>query len=337
MDTLIDGRFERLEKALTSLIDSVTKYHPSTAFGRELEIADDELCKGLEEVQNHQNNYLRIQNLRESSAVLDAQIRDTLSSLATTRKDIVTTQTTTFPAGPSYPIRYEELLRYARRISKTTMPPAGTINALPPTPDTQTPLPDSQAPSVMTPSAPPSSQVQSPAVMNGTPQPQLTSEPPTQQTSMSANTILPEVMSQYLNPLSGQLFFPWPLEDKIRAGSLASNQMLAEQGIDPKGYDPVEEEERKRREEEERKEKEEKERLELEERDRKMREERERLRQERERQREKDQESWRRASIVGGASAQPSANRPPAGPATTKQFQFTNLDDLDDDDDDDED
>lgn len=49
MDTHIDGRFERLEKALTSLIDSVTKYHPSTASGRELEIADDELCRGLEE------------------------------------------------------------------------------------------------------------------------------------------------------------------------------------------------------------------------------------------------------------------------------------------------
>ncbi|KAH7016891.1 vitamin-D-receptor interacting mediator subunit 4-domain-containing protein [Ilyonectria destructans] len=333
MDTHIDGRFERLEKALTSLIDSVTKYHPSTAYGRELEIADDELCRGLEEVQTHQNNYLRIQNLRESSTVLDAQIRETLSSLATTRKDIVTTQTTTFPAGPSYAIGYEELLSYARRISKTTMPPAGTINGLPPSPDIQTPLPDSQAPSVMTPSAPPSSQVQSPAVMNGTPQ--MTSEPPTQQTTMSANTVLPEIMSQYLNPLSGQLFFPWPLEDKIRAGSLASNQVLSEQGIDPKGYDPVEEEERKRREEEERKEKEENERLELEERERKMREERERVRQERERQREKDQESWRRSSIAGGASAQPSANRAPTGPATTKQFQFTNLDDLDDDDDED--
>ncbi|KAK7403095.1 hypothetical protein QQX98_011160 [Neonectria punicea] len=327
MDKHIDSRFERLEKALTSLIDSVAKYHPSAAYGLELENADNELSKGLEEVQTHQNNCLRIQHLRESSAVLDAQIRDTLSSLATTRKDIVTTQTTTFPAGPIYSIAYEELLRYARRISKTTMPPAGTINALPPSPDIQTPLPDSQA---MTPSAPPSSQVQSPAVMNGTPQ--MTSEPATQQTTLSANTILPEVMSQYLNPLSGQLFFPWPLEDKIRAGALALNQVLAEQGIDPKGYDPVEEEERKRREEEERKEKEERERLELEERERKMREERERIRQERERQREKDQAEWRRASIAGGP-LQPTPNRAP-GAAATKQFQFTNLDDLDDDDED---
>lgn len=272
--------------------------------------------------------------MRESSSALDAQIRETLSSLATTRKDIVTTQTTTFPTGPSYPIAYEELLRYARRISKTTMPPAGTISTFAAPTETQTPVADSQPQSAVTPSAPNSSQVQSPAVMNGTPQ--MGSEPPTQQTTLSANTGLPEGMNQYLNPLSGQLFFPWPLEDKIRSGSLASNQILTEQGIDPKGYDPVEEEERKRKEEEERKEREEKERQEREEREKKMREERERLRLERERQREKEQEEWRRASLVaGGPAGPPGSNKTNTGPAEKKQFQFTNLDDLDDDDDDD--
>lgn len=49
MDTYIDNRFERLEKALANLIDSVTKYHPSTVQAEELKTADDELCKGLEE------------------------------------------------------------------------------------------------------------------------------------------------------------------------------------------------------------------------------------------------------------------------------------------------
>ncbi|KAF4465691.1 mediator of rna polymerase ii transcription subunit 4 [Fusarium albosuccineum] len=334
MDVLIDSRFERLEKALANLIDSVTKYHPSTAQAKELETADNELSKGLEQVQIHQNNYLRIQQLRESSAALDAQIRETVSSLATTRKDIVTTHTTTFPTGPNYPIAYEELLNYARRISKTTMPPAGTIKAVSPTPEGQTPGPDSQPMSAVTPSAPPSSQVQSPAVMNGTPQ--VSQEISTQQTTTSANTNLPEVWTQFLNPLSGQLFFPWPQEEKIRAGSLASNQVLTEQGINPKGYDPAEEEERQRREEEERKQKEEEERLALEERNRKIREERERQRIERERQREKDQEAWRRASVVGGPSGPPGEARSTAGPPQQKaQFQFTNLDDLDDDDDDD--
>lgn len=49
MDTYIDTRFERLEKALASLIDSVNKYHPSTIHARELEAADEELIKGLEQ------------------------------------------------------------------------------------------------------------------------------------------------------------------------------------------------------------------------------------------------------------------------------------------------
>ncbi|KAF4423806.1 Mediator of RNA polymerase II transcription subunit 4 [Fusarium acutatum] len=346
MDKYIDGRFERLERALASLIDSVTKYHPSIQQGEELNLADQELSRGLEEVQTHQNNYLRIQQLRESSNALDTQIRDTISNLATTRKDIVTTQTTTFPSGPSYPIAYEELLNYARRISKTTMPPAGTIKAVPPMPDVpevqtpggqtpaaQTPGPESQAASVMTPSAPPSSQVQSPAVMNGTPA--VSQEPATQQSSMSANTVLPSEWTQFLNPLTDQIFLPWPNDLQLGAGSLAANQLLQEQGIDPKGYDPAEEEERKRREEEERKQKEEEDRIAQEEREKKQREERERQRIERERQREKDQEAWRRASLVGGPAA-PGEQRSPTGPPQQKaQFQFTNLDDLDDDDDDD--
>lgn len=49
MDTFIDRRFERLEKALANLIDSVTKYHPSVLHAQELEAADNELSKGLEE------------------------------------------------------------------------------------------------------------------------------------------------------------------------------------------------------------------------------------------------------------------------------------------------
>lgn len=149
------------------------------------------------------------------------------------------------------------------------------------------------------------------------------------------NTSLPEGMSQYLNPLSGQLFFPWPLEDKIRSGSLASYQVLVEQGIDPKGYDPATEEERKRKEEEERKAREEQEKAEREAREKQLREERERARAERERQREKELAEWRRASIVSGHPDGPGPSRAGTGLGEKKQFQFTNLDDLDDDDDDD--
>ncbi|KAG6006778.1 hypothetical protein E4U43_000400 [Claviceps pusilla] len=345
MDKYIDVRFERLEKALSNLIDSVTKYHPSTVHAEELKAADVELSKGLEKVETHQNNYLRIQKLRKSSAILDTQIRDTLTSLANTRKDIVTTHTTTYPSEPNYPIAYEELLSYARRISKTTLPPAATVEGASMTLEirthtqnqtqtqAQTPNPESQSQSALTPSAPTPSQPQSPA-LNGTPT--VTPDQPSQQTTTSTNTSLPEGMSQYLNPLSGQVFFPWPLEDKIRSGALASYQMLLEKGVDPTGYDPATEEERKRKEEEERKAQEEREQAEREAREKQLREERERARVERERQREKEQEAWRRASLIGGQPDAPAPPRPHAGAGEKKQFQFTNLDDLDDDDDDDE-
>ncbi|KAK2599964.1 hypothetical protein QQS21_005266 [Conoideocrella luteorostrata] len=333
MDKYVDRRFERLEIALSNLIDSVTKYNPSTAQAEELKAADNELSKGLDEVQTHQNNYLRIQKLRQASADLDAQIRETLSSLANTRKDIVNTHITMFPSEPNYTIAYEELLSYARRISKTTLPPAVTIDSARTPPETQTPNTESQPQSAVTPSARTPSQPQSPA-LNGTPA--AAPEQPTQQTSTSMNTTLPDGINQYLNPLSGQLFFPWPLEDKIRSGALASCQILLEQGIDPKGYDPATEEERKRKEEEERKAKEERETAEREQREKQIREEREKARAERERQREQEQQAWRRASLVTGQPEGPGPSRPSAVTSEKKQFQFTNLDDLDDDDDDDE-
>lgn len=281
-------------------------------------------------MQTHQNNFIRIQELRKTSASLDAQIRDTLSSLASTRKDIVTTPTTTFPPGPNHPFSYEELLSYARRISKTTMPPASTLRASAAAAaaaagapsEGQTPLPDSAQATTAAPSAAATpSQPQSPAVLNGL---QAGSQPPpTQQT----NTSMPPDLSNFLNPQSGQLFFPWPQEDKIRSGSLAAIQILADQGINPKGYDPVEEEARKQREAELQREQEEKARLDREEKERHMMQERERLRIEAVKQREKDQEAMRKA---GAGDVIPSS-----ATKEKKQFQFSSLDDLDDDDDDD--
>ncbi|VUC33360.1 unnamed protein product [Clonostachys rosea] len=321
MDKYIDGRFERLEKALAVLVDSVNKYHPSIAHAKEIELADSELSKGLEDVQTHQNNYIRIQELRKSSAALDSQIRDTLSSLASTRKDIVTTHATTFPPGPSYPFSYEELLSYARRISKTTMPSASMIAAAAPaaatSPET-TQTPQATEFTGATPSAAPTpSQPQSPAI-NGAPTPMQSQVQPSQQTSTL--TTLPDAYSDYLNPLSGQPFYPWPQEHQIRGGALASNQLLSEQGIDPKGYDPVEVENRKQKEEEERRAKEEQEKQ----------EHQKRLEEERERQL-RQQEEWRRNTAAGSS---PTQSTQPNAPPVKKQFQFSSLDDLDDDDDD---
>lgn len=49
MDKFIDARFDRLEKSLSLLIESITKYHPSTAQANDLVAADEELREGLEQ------------------------------------------------------------------------------------------------------------------------------------------------------------------------------------------------------------------------------------------------------------------------------------------------
>ena len=49
MDKSIDARFERVEKALSALVDSITKYNPSVSYANELADAERELNKGLEE------------------------------------------------------------------------------------------------------------------------------------------------------------------------------------------------------------------------------------------------------------------------------------------------
>lgn len=66
MDKFIDARFERLEKALTSLIDSVTKYHPSMNVANELRAADLDLTKGLEK-GSYSSNSKGIPQLTNSS------------------------------------------------------------------------------------------------------------------------------------------------------------------------------------------------------------------------------------------------------------------------------
>ncbi|KAJ9137307.1 Mediator of RNA polymerase II transcription subunit 4 [Pleurostoma richardsiae] len=337
MDKYIDVRFERVEKALAALIDSISKYNPSTALATELAAADRELSQGLLELQTHQNNHLRIQDLRAATASLDTQIRDTLRTLASTRKDITSTVTTTFPDGPSYPIEYDELLSYARRISKTTLPPsagsggvnvaggASTAGASPAVIEDGGTVPPTAAQTPVAAATPTAA-----SGANGAPTPAGQADQqlqPASQTSASTPAAMPEHLAAYLNPLSGAVFVPWPAEDKIRAGSLAANQQLAEQGLDPRGYDP---EEVARRQEQERREAEERERLEVEEQERRAREQRERIERERAaREQQLAQHQQQQAPQPGGGAGD---ERRPSGPAQLEKKQFQFMGDLDDDD-----
>jgi len=48
MEMIIDKRFERLEKALATLINSISTYNPAPAHANDLVLADAELSKSLE-------------------------------------------------------------------------------------------------------------------------------------------------------------------------------------------------------------------------------------------------------------------------------------------------
>ncbi|KKY37694.1 putative mediator of rna polymerase ii transcription subunit 4 [Diaporthe ampelina] len=340
MDRIVDVRFERVEKALATLVESITKYNPQASQAVELANADSELGHGLKQLETHQNNYRRLESLKASSSALDAQIRDTIRTLWTTRKDITSTSTTAAPDGPQYDVNYEELLSYARRISKMTLPPASILSRI------DAANPESAASTGEAVNTPNTTAAPTPAAGGSTPnpnaasngaptpaaQPQSQGQQGTQTTANSGATALPEEWTQFLDPLTGHVFLPWATEDKIRVGALASIQNLVEEGIDPRGYDPAEEEVRRQKEEQERREQEEREALEREENLKKMREEQARIARERQRERERLQDEALRRGSTGGEGPSPSGAAASNEPQK-KQFQFMGGD-LDDDDDD---
>lgn len=324
MDKQIDARFERLDKSLTTLIDSIAKYNPTISQGNDLIAAEAELSKGLEELQTHQQNHATLERLRAKTSKLDGQIKDTLVVLAKTRKELRDTTATIFSEGPNNPINYTELLAYAHRISKTTLPRsiATNGNILPPA-DSGV-KPDSGTETAATTPGDTPNGVASTSSSSNPPN----GEPISQQTVTSVTTTsLPEQLSTHLNPLANADFIPWPTEENIRQGALATLAYLADKGISAEGYDPAEEEARRRAEEDEARAREERDRLEQEEGERRAREQRERARLEREKNREKDDaEAWRRASVSGAPAPGPSAS----SPAVKAQFQFMGGDDDDD-------
>ncbi|KFZ18934.1 hypothetical protein V501_00937 [Pseudogymnoascus sp. VKM F-4519 (FW-2642)] len=297
MDKTLDAQFLRVEKALATLVASISTYNPSPVLAHDLVAADQELSHGLADLATHQANYARIQSLKNTSSDLDAQIKGSLQLLSSTRSELLSTPATTFPSTTT-PVSYTDLLSYARRISKFTLPP--TYREAQPTPEPEGT--GTQTNGTVTPTAPSNG-----AVVNVAELPVTPIQADTDKTS------LPPQIAEWLNPHnSAPGFVPWPTEETIRRGALASIQVLIDQGEDPATFDPERSAEleasRKRLEEEAERAKEEQ-------------QEAERARQE---QRMREEHARREAM---GAAGQRVEEKPKV---------FTGLDLLDDMDDDDE-
>jgi hypothetical protein len=166
--------------------------------------------------------------------------------LTSTRSELLTTPATVFPAGTNR-VSYSELLSYARRISKFTIPPSyrESDSSTPPGQASQsTAQSDSQGADVVK-----TNGTTTPVtVQNGVNNGGVLDPPSNSQTPAEAEidtaagtstTALPAPISEWLNPLaSAPSFVPWPTEETIKRGALASIQILLDQGIDLATYDP---------------------------------------------------------------------------------------------------
>jgi hypothetical protein len=265
-------------------------------------------------VSIHQANHARILSLRSTSSALDEQIRSTLTLLNDTRSELLATPATVFPEDTN-PVLYSELLSYARRISKFTIPP--TFREVDADGTTSDVVNVSQDIEMKVDSQGEQHEIKTngtttPVVTNGAVGGLNSGEAGTTTPIDAENPIaLPAAVSEWLNPLSGgPPFVPWPTEEKIRQGALASIQVLLDQGVDPATFDP----ERSAELEAERK------RLEVEAEARKAEQEAERARLEEERR----EEMRRRQSVSTGLMT--------GAPAREEQQTavFTGLDILDD-------
>jgi hypothetical protein len=131
----------------------------------------------------------------------------------------------------------------------------------------------------------------------------------TQATNQNPQTAIPEQWLPMLNPEENMPFLPWPSEDTIRRGALASIELLINKGIDPATFDPEKS-------------------AELEAERKKLQDEEDMAREAERTRREEEQRALmeRRVSEAGNATA--------ARPEAPKQAAFS-LDMLDDEEDDD--
>ncbi|KAF2853988.1 hypothetical protein T440DRAFT_389539 [Plenodomus tracheiphilus IPT5] len=241
MDDILATQFERVEKALSTLVDSISTYNPSPQAAIELVAADDELSHGLDQLAKHQANHARIQLLRAEADALEEQLKSSVEKLANLRHQLFETPATTFPEN-SRPVPFDQLLQYASNISRHTVPP--TYRERVPGPAANQDKDKEDAASIGAPT-------------NGLNTPANQTEPTETAVALAEGqadeepTPVPEITEEeveWLKKLNEAQFtwYPWPSNDKIRQGSLYKLQAFREQNYDLNTFDIPAHEEAKR-------------------------------------------------------------------------------------------
>ena len=156
----------------------------------------------------HQRNHARIESLRSIIDQQNASITDTLTTLASTRADLLSIPSS-LPQNDSRNVPFNELLDYAKRISRYTVPPTFR-SALPPA----------------LPALPAAINGDSVAVEDG-------AEDVKEEKEGRGTASLQDTERKWLDPLTQIPFVPWVNDETIKRGALAEIQSTIERGEDP--------------------------------------------------------------------------------------------------------
>ena len=172
----------------------------------------------------HQSNHATLLRLRHTSDALSEQITQVLTLLANTRAEVLSTPATTF-TKESRDVPYDDLLTYAKKISKFTVPP--TFRSSVPQVQPTSPQEDEQKQQQQ--------QQQGDDQAQDEPRAEVITPGEAEERGvvMASLPAAVEEAPQKLGPTVGNVFIPWPADDTIRRGALARIQGMLDVGEDP--------------------------------------------------------------------------------------------------------
>lgn len=160
----------------------------------------------------HQSNHSRIQELRRTTESLDQTLRKTIQLLADTRKDILSIPSSSTSEEPRRKVEVDELLAYAKFISKTTVPSTFSKR-------------DAH-------SLPVKSEETNAQITNGIATPPMAAQ---EDAHMENTGVKAEdtKAKQLGNSAEASQFVAWPSQEVIQRGALADVQRMIDAGRDP--------------------------------------------------------------------------------------------------------